>query len=385
MPKRDRVPSKKRGRKRLGRAGSPASDLRVKSDELAALYNISKAITSSLTLNATLGLITRQVWRSMRSRMCVVHLLDERGLVLKASAPKDGINQDLKDVMSLGGGFIGAAQRNKRSYLVKDLWQYPSNAFYRLSRKYGIRSLMVVPLVDKGDVLGTISVFGEKAGAYTNESEKELKLFASLIAIAAENAKLFENTKASYFNTMRLLASIIDAKDEYTENHSKRVVNFATGIADSLALSDNLKDIIKYASFLHDIGKISVDAGILKKAGALTEEEWEKIKEHPKIGADIIANAGFLDELVPIILYHHVRYAGGGYPPCKKKGDDIPIGARILAVADAYEAMTSDRPYRLHMDKAEALKELKRCSGTQFDPKIIKAFVRFIKKAGNTV
>ncbi len=377
MPKEKgrRTGSRRRGGVELHNPG-----LRVKSGELAALYSISRAITSSLTLNATLDLIVRQVRRSMDSRICVVHLLDERGLVFKSSAPKNGLSHDLKDAMSLGGGFIGACQRNKRSYLIKDLWQYPSNVFYRLARKYAVRSLVVVPLVEKGDTLGTISVFGEKPGAYSVESEKELKLFASIIAITVENAKLFENTKASYFNTMRLLASIIDAKDEYTENHSKRVVNFATGIAGEMGLDEGLKDIIKYASFLHDIGKISVDAGILKKTGALTEEEWEKIKEHPKVGADIIANAGFLDELVPIILYHHVRYVGGGYPPCKKKGDDIPIGARILSVADAYEAMTSDRPYRRHMGRSEAVKELKRCSGTQFDPKVIKAFLKFLRR-----
>jgi putative nucleotidyltransferase with HDIG domain len=198
--------------------------------------------------------------------------------------------------------------------------------------------------------------------------------------VAIENARLLEEEKASYMNTIRLLVSVIDAKDRGTENHSESVMRLSMAVGRALRLSEDQLTVLKYASLLHDIGKVGIDINILRKPGALTAREWVQMRTHPKVGADIIKKAGFLDELIPAILYHHVRYAGGGYPATRKKGSLIPVEARILSVSDAYESMTSDRPYRKHLSKDEALAELRRYSGTQFDPQVVKALLKCLNK-----
>jgi putative nucleotidyltransferase with HDIG domain len=132
---------------------------------------------------------------------------------------------------------------------------------------------------------------------------------------------------------------------------------------------------VKTASLLHDIGKIGIDLSIIRKEGKLSEQDWEKIRLHPEIGAKIVSQVGFLNEVVPIIRHHHERYDGGGYPDPERRGTRIPVGARIIAVADAFDAMTSDRPYRKAMEEAAAIQELTRCAGHQFDPEIVNAFI----------
>lgn len=153
----------------------------------------------------------------------------------------------------------------------------------------------------------------------------------------------------------------------------------AINIANILGLSQEQKFIIRQASLFHDIGKLGVDTGIIKKPAPLTEREWAEMKKHPNIGAKIAKRFKFLKEPIPsIIKYHHVRYAGGGYPLTRRIKGRIPIEARVLAVADAYEAMRSNRPYRKGLSKNEAVLELKRYSGTQFDPKIVNSFLKHL-------
>jgi len=237
-----------------------------------------------------------------------------------------------------------------------------------------------VPLIKNDKSIGAIACLAKRCAAFSQDDERELILFASQAAVAIENARLFEEIKTNYLNTMKLLASVIDAKDTYTEDHSESVMELALGVARTLHVSEKTRTIVKYASLLHDIGKIEIDISILRKPAPLTREEWSEMRSHPKSGAEIIKKAGFLDDLVPAILYHHVKYSGGGYPVTAKKREAIPIEARILAVADAYEAMTSDRPYRRHLSEEQAIAELKRCSGDQFDPKVVKALIKHLHK-----
>ena len=181
--------------------------------------------------------------------------------------------------------------------------------------------------------------------------------------------------RKDYLNVIRALADIIEANDPYTRGHCEKVMNYSLRICKKLDLSGYHVSAIKTASRLHDIGKISIDLTILRKTEPITKEDWQKIRTHPDVGAKIVHHVGFLDDVVPIIRHHHERYEGGGYPDGTLKNNKIPLGARIIAVADAYDAMTSGRPYKKAMLREDAMEELKRCSGTQFDPEVVNAFI----------
>jgi diguanylate cyclase (GGDEF)-like protein/putative nucleotidyltransferase with HDIG domain len=189
----------------------------------------------------------------------------------------------------------------------------------------------------------------------------------------------FADTKGMVLNTIYALAATVDAKDHYTYGHSKKVSKYALEIAEAIGYSEEKKLIIKTAGLLHDIGKIGVSDKILGKKGSLNEEEWEPIRSHPDMGVSIIKNVESLRDCLPAIQYHHERYDGHGYPT-GLKGDNIPLDARILCVADSYDAMTSQRPYRRTITEEEALAELINCAGTQFDPNIVRIFVTLMKK-----
>jgi putative nucleotidyltransferase with HDIG domain len=178
---------------------------------------------------------------------------------------------------------------------------------------------------------------------------------------------------------IRSLAKAIDAKDHYTNRHSENVAESAVAIAKELGLSDSEIDVILQASQIHDLGKIGVHDFILNKSEKLTEEEWKEIRSHPIKAAQILEPLGFVNNIVDIIKQHHENYNGSGYPD-GLKNDEIHLAARIIAVADAYDAMTSDRPYRKAMTKEQAVDELLKNNNIQFDPKVIEAFLKVLNK-----
>ncbi len=187
-------------------------------------------------------------------------------------------------------------------------------------------------------------------------------------------------TQRSPLNIIYALAATVDAKDHYTYGHSKKVSEYAVTAAEALGLSPDKVATIRAAALLHDIGKIGVPDSILNKKGPLTSEEWEPIKEHPQLGVEILRHVIDLINCLPAILHHHEHYNGTGYPS-GLKGDKIPLEARILAIADAYDAMTSFRPYRERLMPQEAIAELRRCAGSRFDPELVEIFCRLMEPA----
>ncbi|MDD5287802.1 MAG: CHASE2 domain-containing protein [Dehalococcoidales bacterium] len=198
------------------------------------------------------------------------------------------------------------------------------------------------------------------------------------VAMAIENTKLNRKVLDGYKSTIRALAAAIDAKDHYTRGHSERVTELALMGAKSLNMSLEEMEILEYAGILHDVGKIGIPDNILSKPGRLTKEEFEIIKQHPRLGANIITGIPFLEEARSLALHHHEKYDGTGYPD-GLKGTDIPFGARLLAVADAFDSMTTDRAYRAAMSIEDALGELHKHRGTQFCPVAVDAFVSALK------
>ena len=184
--------------------------------------------------------------------------------------------------------------------------------------------------------------------------------------------------------SIKTLISIINAKDKYTYSHVERVVIYSRLMAKKLGLSEDEKKELIYGAYMHDIGKINIPNEILTKKMRLTKEEWEILKQHPKDGVEIIKSVNSLKNVVPLILYHHERYDGFGYPVGLKE-KEIPYLARVLTVIDSFDAMTSSRPYNKRKTYDEGLIELERCSGTQFDPEIVGIFSEVVKENINEI
>ena len=204
-------------------------------------------------------------------------------------------------------------------------------------------------------------------------------LFFLPLLLARRSFELYTKMRKVYLDTIRALAAAIDAKDPYTKGHSERVAETSVALAQELNLSDRNIENIEYTALLHDIGKIGIADNILGKTSSLTDKEFDKIKEHTIMGAKIIEPVDFLKNSYKAIYHHHEKYNGKGYPD-GLKSEDIPLSARIIAVADAYDAMGSDRPYRKKLNMNKILKELKDQSGKQFDPEVVKALISVLDR-----
>lgn len=212
----------------------------------------------------------------------------------------------------------------------------------------------------------------------TNELSEILLILGPSITVgllAERQRRYIKQLKETYISTLKALAEAIDARDSYTQGHSERVAKYAVLIAKEMPLSENEIGYLEQAALLHDIGKIAMPDTVLHKTGSLNEEEWIIMKKHPEYSQRILSNLIFLSETMPTILYHHKRFDNNGYPLGKLKGE-IPVTARILAVADAFDAMTTDRPYRNRLSLKQALEELEKGSGTQFDPEVVQIVKR---------
>lgn len=242
-------------------------------------------------------------------------------------------------------------------------------------------SFVSVPLKSQNKVIGIINISDKtQGGQFTNEDLRLLGVLADQAAVALENLTLYHNLQEMYLGAIKTLAKAVDAKDPYTKRHSERVTQYMMAMAEEMKLSEELRHTLECASMIHDIGKIGIREDVLNKTGRLTEEEFEEIKKHPVIGRDMIMPMESLREIQPLILYHHRHFDGGGYPGEPIKDGEIPLGARMIAVADAFDAMVSNRPYRQALPVEVAIKELQRCAGSQFDPEIVNVFVNILNK-----
>ena len=214
---------------------------------------------------------------------------------------------------------------------------------------------------------------------YTSIGVWGIILFFFPLFLARRSFELYTKMRKVYLDTIRALAAAIDAKDPYTKGHSERVAETSVALAQELDLPGREIENIEYSALLHDIGKIGIADSILGKNSSLTDKEFDKIKEHTVMGAKIIEPVDFLKNSYEAIYHHHEKYNGAGYPDGLKE-KDIPLSARIIAVADAYDAMGSDRPYRKKLSKDKILNELKDQSGKQFDPEIVKALISVLDK-----
>jgi putative nucleotidyltransferase with HDIG domain len=194
-------------------------------------------------------------------------------------------------------------------------------------------------------------------------------------ATSLEHALLYSDMENTFRQTIQGLALALDTKDSYTHGHSENVTRLCEATARVMGLDEASCALIRQAGILHDIGKIGISSSILNKPGRLTNEEYEIIKDHPRMGRRILEPISFLSDVVPVVYHHHERWDGKGYPE-GLGGEEIPLAARIMQVADTYDAMTSDRAYRRGLSHQTAIDELIRCSSAQFDPRCVEAFLQ---------
>jgi response regulator RpfG family c-di-GMP phosphodiesterase len=238
-----------------------------------------------------------------------------------------------------------------------------------------VLSCVVVPLKIRGKVFGVLTAAIRQGDHRFSENDLYyLSFLTQHAANSIEKLALYENIYNNLFSTLYAFVKAIEVKDPYTQQHSSRVTDLSLQLGEVMGCSQEELDTLNFAGPLHDIGKIGIPDSILLKPGSLTDVEYEKIKEHPELGADIVGKLGMWDREQELIRCHHERYDGTGYP-AGLKGDQIPLLARILSVADAYDAMASDRAYRKRMETEKVLSIIKGAAGTQFDPDVVEALL----------
>lgn len=354
--------------------------------ELGTLYNISLSLKPYLNMENLLDEILKKVVSALSVEGGAIYILNhkEDNFILRA---KIGLSDEFANSvrnLSLDSGTFGAqVARTRKAVCVEDISIYPT-PIQKAVQKEKLCGYCGVPIISVADkILGTLTVTTREIRKFKDEEVQLLISISHGIATAVENAKLYEDLQDVYLRSVTALTEVVDAKDHYTYSHSKYVTAFAVKIASEMKLPDKEVEIVRKACQLHDIGKIGINDYILTKKRRLNRKEWEEVKKHPQKGAAILEPLTFLKEpkggVIELIKQHHEKYNGTGYPQ-GLKGEDIELGARIMAVADAYHAMISNRPYRRALSQKKAVDELMRYSNSQFDPKVVEAFLRILTK-----
>ena len=344
---------------------------------LDLLYKVGKKVGSVSQLARLVERIIRMTQRTLHATASSVLLLDEQRQELLFEVVEGQAGKRLKQIrLSARSGIAGWVAQHGKPLIVNDVSKDP-----RFNRNidditgYVTRSIICAPLIVYSKIIGVIEVLNKIDGsAFSNQDLETLVSVASTAAISIENVRLNQTVLEAYKSTIKALAAAIDAKDQYTCGHSQRVTEYALLGASSLSFSTGELEDLEYAGILHDIGKIGIADRILTKPGALTAEEREIIHKHPVIGANMLKGIPFLEKARKLVLRHHERWDGKGYPD-GLKGEAIPMGARLLAVADAFDSITTDRPYHAALTISFAIDELHRFSGTQFCPVAVEAFI----------
>ncbi len=346
--------------------------LQRKLQELSKLYAISEGMQPGHLQGENLfQRIVEMAAEITEARKASLMLLDEekKCLVIKAGL---GMDQELRSRRSLplGKGIPGKVAMEGRAVMLKGRPGMGSAG--KGEGKGG--SMVCVPLHIGGEVFGVLSVAEKASGrGFGKEDLALLTALAQKAALAMENQALHESIHTTLTDTLVSLVSTIEARDPYTRDHSHRVTQWAVRIARKMGFPTEELDMLRFAGYLHDIGKIGIRDSILMKPCGLTAEEISIIRTHPIIGERIVKPLGLLPLERSVIRHHHERWDGKGYPD-GLKGEEIPLAARILAVADGFDAMTSDRVYRRGRPPEEALKEIERLAGIQFDRNVVVAF-----------
>lgn len=348
------------------------------------IFKINHTINSSIDLKKISYLICRFICKLVHTDACMLLINDEHKKMFTINSGYGFTNGFIKELSFDPDDEIKSALMDlNKPWAVSDITKEPRIKCDELVRKEHFVSQVSVPVAYGKRHLGVITTFSHKERHFTKEEVKILNVFASQIALAIQTAKSYENIRLNYFNTIHALVLAIEARDPFTHGHTERVTKYAIEIARALKLGQEEIEILRYASEVHDVGKISIPDFILNKPGRLTPSERAIIELHPVKGEEMLEPLEFLKAARLIVRHHHERYDGTGYPDGLEK-ERIPLMSRIIACADAFDAMTSERPYRKRkLSVEEALVEIKNNSGSQFDPQIAHLFIKTLKSSSS--
>ena len=361
-------------------------ELRFQVFSLETLMGLTHQLNSSLDLEGLLSTMILSVVGQLRVNSACLFLTDERENPKRLDAMTfKGVKEDL--VRSIHFEYedeflravLPVAGEEGRPVRLGDLSEDPS-----LERcvgpLYAAGFTLVCPVMMKQKLTALLAVGEKVSGQEFQSTDLEMvKALSESAGIAIENARLFKDLQETYLATVRVLVSTIEAKDPYTHGHTERVAQYSVGIAKEMDFTQDEIQTIQLGAFLHDIGKLHTSDSILHKPGALTDEEWRMVKAHPVRGAQMLQGVKFLEKATDLVRHHHERVDGKGYPD-GLRGDEITIGAKIVNVADAFDAMTTERPYRQGLTMEQAVAQLEDKAGTQFAKEIVEVMVKALRE-----
>ncbi len=352
-------------------------DIRRRSRHLACTPQLSRKLAGVHDPARAAAIVARELADAFGFARATVALADNGPLRMVASAGLAPL-----DETTVTPRAFGAVARTRRPYVAcvgSDHGMVrggsPADPLDDRNAPAGARSRIVIPVLDAdGACVGAIAVYERDADALAEDDLHVLEAVADQLAGTLTQTRLVGSLERSYMRTIEALATALEAKDAYTLDHARSITDLAAEVGERMGMDDEAVRDLRLGALLHDIGKIGIPGDILNKPGPLDEAEVEVMKKHTVIGAQILAPIEFLDSVRPMVLYEHERWDGAGYPE-GISGEQIPLGARIIFVCDAYHAMTSDRPYRKAMPESEARRRIRKAAGSQFDPRVVDVFL----------
>ncbi|GMT48033.1 MAG: phosphohydrolase [bacterium] len=345
--------------------------------QLKTLIELASLINSSFDQGEIRKRAIEATTRVLNAEAASLLLLNETSGELYfdvATGEKGGRVKQIR--LKKGIGIAGWVAEHGAPLIIDDAQSDPR--FFKTADKFSgfvTRNIICVPLKTKDRIIGVLEGINKKDGRFDKSDLELTETLSNYIAVAIENARLYSELKGTFYATAETLTETIELRDPCTGGHTKRVKNYSMIIGRYLGLSKEELENLELAAILHDIGKIGIRDDILLKKGKLSEEEMLKMKMHSIYGAELLQGIKQLKEILPVIRNHHERFDGTGYPD-GLKGDEISLLARILSVADSFDAMTTHRPYKKTISIEAALIQLKQCVGTQFDQKVVEAFLQ---------